>query len=83
MTEEEERAYIQGKRSVYSEMLRQASQGLGFEHTLDTALEVHWAVEREEALQVLRDICGEHGDNDWPNDLNLADVLRNHLQRHL
>jgi predicted secreted protein len=39
--------------------------------------------EREDAVKLLREICEEHGDNDWADDLHLADVLEKHLYRHL
>jgi hypothetical protein len=39
--------------------------------------------EREQAVASLRDICRQFGDNDWPDDLHLADVLDKHLGRHL
>lgn len=40
-------------------------------------------VERYAAINALRRICEEHGDNDWDADLNLADILTKHLERHL
>lgn len=39
--------------------------------------------EREGAIQALRTICEAHGDNDWPADLHLADIINKHLARHL
>src|SRR5437870_3081598 len=32
-----------------------------------------------ETLAMLRIVCGELGDNDWPDDLHFADVLEKHL----
>jgi predicted secreted protein len=40
-------------------------------------------IEREEAINTLRDLCREHGDNDWSDDLHLADIIDKHLGRHL
>ncbi len=40
-------------------------------------------IERQEAINMLRHICEEHGDNDWPDDLYLADIIEKHLHRHL
>lgn len=39
--------------------------------------------ERMEAVAVLRRACEAHGDNDWPDDLCLGDVIEKHLLRHL
>lgn len=39
--------------------------------------------ERDEAVKVLRDLCEHHGDNDWPDDLHLADAIDKHLGKHL
>ena len=41
------------------------------------------AQERKETVQMLRNICGEYGDNDWTDDLHLADVLRRHLFNYI
>jgi hypothetical protein len=32
---------------------------------------------------MLRRVCAKFGDNDWSDDLRLADVLEKHLLRHL
>ena len=42
-----------------------------------------WEHERAETVQKLRAICAEFGDNNWPDDLHLADVLEKHLLRNL
>ena len=42
-----------------------------------------WLQEREIAIIVLRRLCAEHGDNDWPDELHLADVIEKHLANHL
>lgn len=39
--------------------------------------------ERDEAIRILRDVCEEFGDNDWDNDLHLADIIEKHLHRNL
>jgi predicted secreted protein len=40
-------------------------------------------LEREAAVQALREMCRDFGDNDWPEDLHLADILDKHLAKHL
>lgn len=42
-----------------------------------------WSIERAETVAKLREICAEHGDNDWDDDLYLPDVLEKHLWNHL
>jgi len=32
---------------------------------------------------MLRMVCDDHGDNDWSNELHLADVVEKHLANHL
>lgn len=40
-------------------------------------------LEREQTISALRELCAVFGDNDWPEDLNLADVVEKHLGKHL
>jgi hypothetical protein len=40
-------------------------------------------LEREKTISALRELCAAFGDNDWPNDLHLADVIEKHLGKHL
>ena len=35
--------------------------------------------EREDLVKYLRGVCRKHGDNDWPDNLHLLDVLTKHL----
>jgi hypothetical protein len=42
-----------------------------------------WMIERQEAIEKLRELCDEFGDNDWPDELHLADVIEKHLAGHL
>jgi hypothetical protein len=42
-----------------------------------------WKLERAETVSMLRRICEEYGDNDWPDDLHLSDVIEKHLWRNL
>lgn len=39
--------------------------------------------ERAETIFILRIICKDHGDNDWEDDLHLADIIDKHLGKHL
>lgn len=73
--------YERGSRAAYREMLRMALKGLGRDGPEWTA--ARWAVEREEVVAVMRRVCDAYGDNDWPDDLHLGDVIDKHLEPHL
>lgn len=84
MTENEERAYVDGMTSVYRELLGVALRGLHREpmpETLESAqkriaqLETHLT----DVRGTLRRLCADYGDNDWDDDLHLSDVLEKHL----
>lgn len=38
---------------------------------------------KDELLILLRDLCGEFGDNDWPDELNRADALEKHFLKYI
>jgi hypothetical protein len=77
----DEVAYGQGSRSAWRIMLSECLRQLGYKSS--DAEKTKWIIEREEAIAALRRICAAHGDNDWPETLNLADILDKHLDRHL
>jgi hypothetical protein len=81
MTEANEQAYIQGNRAAYVDMLRLCLKMLGYDDP--ESQRAAWILEREATIAQLRDVCAEHGDNDWPDDLNLADVVQKHLANYL
>jgi post-segregation antitoxin (ccd killing protein) len=81
MNQKEERAYLEGKRAAWLRMLQEVLTGLG--HDSKESSETSWLLERQEAIAALRRVCGKHGDNDWPDDLSLADVIDKHLGQHL
>lgn len=74
-----EAAYDEGGKAAWRTLLRTAMRELGAE-TPDAA---RLALERAEAIAALRRICSHHGDNDWPDNLHLADVIEKHLARHM
>lgn len=79
-----ERDFIEGERRALLGILAHVTsrlQSLGGSTVLcNTAAHV---AERQEAIAKLREVCAEHGDNDWPDDLHLADIIEKHLFRHL
>jgi predicted secreted protein len=79
--EAREAGYVEGKRRAYIDLMHLAAKGLGYDYPLAEAASI--ITEREEAIAKLRDVCGEHGDNDWSEDLHLADIIEKHLARHL
>lgn len=79
MTEQEEAAYMQGQRAVYSKILADAVAHLG--HTDVSAAQL--IAEREEAIAILHDLCAEFGDNEWEPSLHLADIIDKHLGKYL
>lgn len=36
-------------------------------------------IERREMIKTLRELCEEYGDNDWPDNLHLSDIIEKHL----
>ncbi|MFA4974601.1 MAG: hypothetical protein WC683_18505 [bacterium] len=76
-----EQGYIQGRRAALIGMARHFIHELG---DLQSSMPfLNWYAEREEIVACLRRICEAHGDNDWPDELRLVDVLEKHLERHL
>lgn len=82
MTEDEELAYEAGRLAALLQLLRQILKALGRDapQWSETA---RLLLEREEAVAALRTLCKEHCDNEWPDDLHLADVIDKHLGQHL
>lgn len=74
-----DQAFTQGRKSLAINIMRTCCNEIGLEQKQQANL----AIERQEAVHMLRQVCEEHGDNDWPDDLYLADVIEKHLYRHL
>lgn len=81
MNANEETAYKQGSRAAWQQLLSLALKNLGYDSPEATAS--RWAVEREAAIQSLRSLCREHGDNEWEENLHLQDIIEKHLGDHL
>lgn len=81
MTPDQESAYLRGERDVWLVLLRLAVQHLGPD--VPETDDARWRIEREEAIAMLRQACEAAGDNDWTEDLHLADIVDKHLLRHL
>lgn len=77
----DEQQYASGSRMAWLIMLGQCLRHLGIDDP--EAGKARWAAERMEAVQTLRKACERHGDNEWSDDLHLADVIDKHLLRHI
>ncbi len=79
MSESEEAAYELGGRAAWLTLLCEAKKHLGHEGFEREAL----LIEREEAIMVLKRLCGEFGDLEWDENLHLADIIDKHLGRYI
>lgn len=51
---------------------------------LDNPQEIDkWIDERRSVVALLRDSCKDHGDNDWPDNLHIYDIIEKHLLRNI
>jgi hypothetical protein len=73
--------YIAGMRSALTHQLAHILGELGYSG--DEGQRLAWILERERAVAKLREVCAEYGDNDWEDNLHLADVIDKHLHRYL
>lgn len=78
----EDKAEIKGKIKAFKIMIfdcQRALSGLGAKlktrHEFDS--------ERSEVIDRLRDHCANHGDNDWADDLHIADIIDKHLMNYI
>lgn len=77
-----EKDYMQGKERALLGILQHVHEKLGQEDT--AAAQSKWIVERAETVLALRSIFDALGDNDWPDDLYLPDIvgrLENYLDQ--
>ena len=78
-----EEFYERGQRQAYMHILRDCLRFLGIDAPTGTKRLVARVIEREEAVLALRRLCEEFGDNDWPDNLALSDIIEKHLAYHL
>lgn len=71
--------YLQGRTAAFHIMLTTILRELPAAESSHARL----LAERTATLLLLRDICATYGDNDWPDDAHLADVIEKHLIRNL
>ena len=79
MTEAEEVAYMQGvaqrNREILGILIRELPED---ERTTDG-----WRIERMDAISTLRSLCRDFGDNNWPDNLAISDIIEQHLVDYL
>jgi hypothetical protein len=80
VNEEQEKIWIDGNRAAWGRILQLAVREIAPGPEQDVA---RLLLERQQLVAVLRDVCRDHGDNDWPDDLHLADVVQKHLLPYL
>lgn len=81
--------YLRGQRSALIQQLHSVLRELSIPYTsIDEAPEnlmtiARLTMEREDTIAALRGVCEDHGDNDWDENLHLADVVNKHLGNYL
>ncbi len=78
LQEMQEAYYELGQKQLLIFQMREIIRQLGYpaESTVGVFI-----IEREEAIAALRSLCNERdgADNEWPNDLHLADIIQKYL----
>lgn len=74
-----DQVWMRGYSAAHIGIIENSLRALGYDAMRLAGL----VAERERALQVLRELCAQFGDNDWTDDLRLADIMEKHLGNHL
>ena len=75
-----EEAWTRGKKYAWVSILKECLRQLDYGDPKWS--EVALLVEREEAIDSLRLLCVDLGDNDWADDLALSDIISKHVYRY-
>jgi hypothetical protein len=80
-----ESGYTAGRYFSDTQRLREVLRSLaGLAPDEDPLVKLGRAVaQRREIVAALREVCEAYGDNDWPDDAYLPDVIEKHLGQHL
>jgi hypothetical protein len=80
----DEQSWERGRKAAYIAIGRNCLRALGFDNAEAASIaHIAWIDERQAAVSALRDLCETFGDNDWPDELHLSDVIEKHLARPL
>lgn len=75
-----EQGYIEGRNRAYRHALLYLARELGIFSKEDPSVQLAHAIdERARAIKALRAICEKLGCNDWPDNLDLGDVVEKHI----
>ena len=86
VTDKEESLWLQGHHAAWLQILRQALRELGFDQAVLAYPELklaRMAAMIEETRSYLRQVCAQHRDLDWDDNLHLRDVIEKHLVKHI
>ena len=72
-----DQGYVDGRRTALLRVIDRIL--LDYEIDTKTTRRARLEIERAETVSALRRLCEEHGDNDWPDDLHLGDVIEKHV----
>lgn len=81
MSDDRQEGYIAGSRRTVRRMLSWCLNELEVDDP-DRARTL-WLLERTDLVLTLRNVCRDFGDNHWPDDLHLGDVIEKHLVPYL
>lgn len=74
-----EKDYEAGYRAAMSRIAQETMRSLPMGDRDKLAL----LTERQQAIVALRSVCAEFGDNEWPDELHLSDIIEKHLHQKL
>lgn len=80
MTPKEEEAYLAGGNSAWRTILAEALRHL---HGGDDWTKERLVLERSAAIASLRTLCRKLGDDEWPDNLHLVDIIEKHVVPHI
>lgn len=74
-----------GRETAYLDIINLCFERVSIEYdNQDPALRmIELEKDRAAAIAALRDLCAEVGDNDWPDNLRLEDIINKHLRPYL
>ena len=76
-----EQDWTAGNRAAYASMLQECIRHLGVDDP--AAAHAAWLVEKQELSAIIRRLCEEYGDADYPDNLHLGDVLTKYLEPYI
>jgi hypothetical protein len=79
--EKNERHYINGRNAALRHTMLHLAHQLGIFSGDDPLVKIAYLYDENQRVRLaLRDICEKLGCNDWPDNLDLGDVMEKHLE---